>query len=101
MGFPKIKFVNWPPSLVIKNYNCAAILKSGKRKNSACGKPCYEKYCPMHIKILNKAKINIIKCEALLKSGKRKGQKCGCNLNNKKNKDNKRCGKHLKIIKDI
>ena len=101
-GFPKIKFVNWPPSLVIKNHNCAALLKSGKRKGNACGKPCYEKYCPMHIKYIDaKVKLNIIKCEAILKSGKRKGEKCGCNLNNQKNKDNKRCGKHLKIKKDI
>ena len=101
IGFPKIKFVNWPPSLVIKNHHCSVLLKSGKRKGLACGKPCYEKHCPLHIKILNKTKINIEKCEAILKSGTRKGKKCGCKLNSKKNKDNKRCGKHLKIIKDI
>ena len=108
IGFPKIKFVNWPPSLVLKNHNCSVLLKSGKRKGLACGKSCYEKYCPLHIKILHnqanasfKTKINTDICEAILKSGKRKGQKCGCNLNSKKNRDNKRCGKHLKLIKDI
>ena len=56
----------------------------------------------MHIKYIDaKVKLNIIKCEAILNSGKRKGEKCGCNLNNQKNKDNKRCGKHLKLTKDI
>ena len=103
IGFPKIKYVNWPPSLVIRNHNCSVLLKSGKRKGIACGKSCYEKFCPMHIKILNKynKSFTTIKCEAILKSGKRKGEKCNCNLNSKKNKDNKRCGKHLKLIKDI
>ena len=102
-GFPKIRYVNWPPSLVMKSNLCCAILKSGKRKGEMCGKPCYEKYCGSHLHYLNQDEKSIVKanyptCEAIIKSGKRKGEMCGCKLK-PQFIQNKRCGKHLKIKK--
>jgi len=103
IGYPKIRFVNWPPSMITKNYTCSAILKSGKRKGQQCGKSSYDKYCSIHKKYqtFSEKSKNVMTCQALLKSGKKKGQKCGCQLKSDKNKEKKRCGKHLKINKDI
>jgi hypothetical protein len=98
IGYPKIRYVNWPASMVIKNLACESILKSGKRKGQACGKACYEKWCPLHKKLSMKISY---KCESILKSGKRKGEKCGCKLSKDVNIQNKKCGKHLKIKKSI
>ena len=95
----KCWYVNWPPSLVLKTFNCPAILKYGKRKGQACDKLCCEKYCSRH----NKLRIKNSKCKAdslcmvILKSGKRKGETCKCKG---KIYDSKhllwRCGKHIK-----
>ena len=102
-GFPKLRYVNWPPSLVMKSNLCAAILKSGKRKGEKCGKPCYEKFCGSHLHYMSKDNNSVVKakysiCEAIIKSGKRKGEMCGCKLK-PQFIQNKRCGKHLKIKK--
>ena len=102
-GFPKIRYVNWPPALTIKANMCSAILKSGKRKGDKCGKACYEKFCGSHLYYMNQDNkktevVNYPICEAIIKSGKRKGDKCGCKLK-PQFIQNKRCGKHLKINK--
>ena len=102
-GFPKIRYVNWPPTLTMKANICSAILKSGKRKGEKCGKACYEKFCGSHLYYMNQdtkppIQANLPVCEAILQSGKRKGEMCGCKLK-PQFFQNKRCGKHLKIKK--
>ena len=102
-GFPKIRYVNWPPTLTMKANICSAILKSGKRKGEKCGKACYEKFCGSHLYYMNQytkppIQTNLHVCEALLQSGKLKGEMCGCKLK-PQFFQNKRCGKHLKIKK--
>tara|TARA_Y100000996_G_scaffold324286_1_gene260289 strand:- start:3366 stop:3974 length:609 start_codon:yes stop_codon:yes gene_type:complete len=99
-NYPKIRYVNWPPILIMKSNKCCAILKSGKRKGEMCGKPCYEKYCGSHMHYLKQKQTSSQKnypvCQAIIKSGKRKGEICGCKLKSKYIQ-NKRCGKHLNI----
>ena len=95
----KCWYVNWPPSLVLKAFNCPTILKYGKRRGQACGKLCSEQYCSRHNK--PPTKTSNIKapslCMVILKSGKRKGQACKCKG---KTYDSEhllwRCGKHIK-----
>ena len=105
-GFPKIKYVNWPPSLIMKTNKCMAVLKSGKRKGEICGKVCCEKYCGRHMykaKSENSANtteskhVNSNFCVAIIKNGKRKGEICGCKLKSKYIQ-NKRCGKHFRSV---
>ncbi len=50
--YPKVKFVNWPPSLMMLPDKCSYIFISGKRKGQVCGKKCNGKYCLSHEKIM-------------------------------------------------
>ena len=86
----KIYGVNWPSKYAFKTSRCKAILKSGKRKHSECGKKCFGEFCKMHLKVNNTDKE---RCTAILKSGKRKGLQC--NFYVKKKNALKLCGKHL------
>lgn len=102
-GFPKIRYVNWPPTLTMKANLCSAILKSGKRKGEECGKACCEKFCGSHLYYMDQINKPVVEsnysiCKAIIKSGKRKGEMCGCKLK-PQFIQNKRCGKHLKIKK--
>ena len=53
-NYPKVKYVNWPPSLMMLPDNCSYIFSSGKRKGLACGKKCNGKYCTSHNRIIEK-----------------------------------------------
>lgn len=90
----KVVGVNWPPSISMLANLCSAILKSGKRSGSSCGRACFAKYCAIHKRytLINKPATPI--CSQTLKSGKRKGMQC-----KNKAKKNGFCGIHLpKII---
>ena len=102
LGYPQIKFVNWPPIKAFKGYSCSCLLKSGKRKGLPCGKKSIEKYCPRHLKTkqlevkknlkitkkqdvnkVNKiitSNVDVTGCQGILKTGKRKGEKCGAQI---------------------
>lgn len=90
----KVTGVNWPPSISMLANICSAILKSGKRAGSSCGRSCFAKYCATHKKYTLFNKPAIPTCSQTLKSGKRKGLQC----KNKRKKDGF-CGIHIpKII---
>ena len=67
-----------------------AILKSGKRAGSSCGRPCFDKYCSIHKKYTLTNEPPAAKCSQILKSGKRKGQQC-----KNKAKTHGFCGIHI------
>lgn len=50
----KIKYVNWPENLAYKPFKCGYIFLSGKKKNETCSKPCANKYCLQHKRIMDK-----------------------------------------------
>jgi len=52
----KVKYVNWPPSLMMLPDQCVYEFSSGKRKGQACGKKCSGKYCSSHQRIMKKRK---------------------------------------------
>jgi len=81
--------VNWPPKYAFQPHNCVAILKSGKRKGSACNHPCFEQLCKKHKKYNNNAIMSHDLCTAILKSGVNKGKRCSY-----KSKKDGRCGLH-------
>ena len=88
----KMLGVNWPPSKIMKNERCKAVLKSGKRRNQRCNKPSCYKYCKIHnTKTTSLAKTAYNICMAIIKSGKRKGELCKCKR--KSNRDF--CGRHI------
>lgn len=51
-GYPKVRYVNWPPSLMMLPDTCNYIFASGKRKGQVCNKKCSGKYCLSHEKIM-------------------------------------------------
>ena len=53
-GFLKVKYVNWPPSLMMLPDECSYIFGSGKRKGLVCSKKCSGKYCLSHENIMLK-----------------------------------------------
>ena len=53
-GYSKVKYVNWPPSLMMLPDECIYTFASGKRKGQSCGKKCSGKYCLSHEKIMLK-----------------------------------------------
>jgi len=53
-NYDKIKYVNWPTSLMMLPDNCIYTFASGKRKGEFCGKKCMGKYCSSHGKIIQK-----------------------------------------------
>ena len=57
-GYKKIKYVNWPPEMSMKNYTnkCRYVFLSGKKKGNECGCGCFETFCPRHKKIVEKRK---------------------------------------------
>lgn len=57
-GFDKIKYVNWPPEMSMKNYTnkCRYVFLSGKKKGNECGSGCFETFCLRHKKIVDKRK---------------------------------------------
>lgn len=55
-GYDKVKYVNWPVSLMMLPDNCIYTFASGKRKGEFCGKKCMGKYCSSHGKIILKRK---------------------------------------------
>ena len=58
-NFPKLNFVNWPPSLSYIKKKCIYIFKSGIKKGLTCDKFCCwtGKYCKNHQKIMDKRKL--------------------------------------------
>ena len=99
MNLPKIHGVNFPERMIYKPNKCCYIFKSGKKKNTCCNKPCYDKkYCNAHKIIMENRKAkkekkihntiiksNIVKlsnknkgsCCHVMQSGNRKGEWCG------------------------
>ena len=53
-GYSKVRYVNWPPSLMMLPDKCCYIFASGKRKGLACSKKCNGKYCLSHTRIMEK-----------------------------------------------
>ena len=53
-NYPKVRYVNWPPSLMMLPDECIYTFSSGKRKGLACGKKCNGKYCTSHQRIMIK-----------------------------------------------
>ena len=53
-NYQKIKYVNWPEKLAIKQYKCKYIFLSGKRKGCICAKDSSREYCIQHFKIIEK-----------------------------------------------
>ena len=53
-NFPKIRYVNWPPSLMMLPNKCIYTFSSGKRKGMSCLKKCNGKYCLSHTRIMER-----------------------------------------------
>ena len=53
-NYPKVKYVNWPPSLMMLPNNCIYEFSSGKRKGMSCQKKCNGKYCLSHTRIMER-----------------------------------------------
>jgi hypothetical protein len=51
-SYPKVKYVNWPPSFMMLPDECTYIFASGKRKGQPCSKKCSGKYCISHNAII-------------------------------------------------
>jgi len=99
-NYAQLNGINWPLKKTYKAFTCPCILKSGKWKGDPCGKRSIKKYCPRHLKMMQKAKDKLALipkvappspstthvapsvpvttgCLGILKSGKRKGCRCG------------------------
>tara|TARA_X000000368_G_scaffold404912_1_gene381485 strand:+ start:603 stop:1565 length:963 start_codon:yes stop_codon:yes gene_type:complete len=59
-GYSKIDYVNWPEKYAYKPYKCGYIFLSGKKKGHSCNRPCSEKHCKQHIRIIQKRKLKQI-----------------------------------------
>ena len=68
--------INWPQKWGLYSKKCISVLKSGKRKNKPCNKPCWKEHCRIHFKSVKKQSSKTY-CKAILKTGKRKGEACG------------------------
>ena len=79
-NYPKVRYVNWPPSLMMLPDKCIYTFSSGKRKGLACGKKCNGKYCISHEKIMIK------RAEKQLEKEKKKLEKQKKKLENQKKK---------------
>jgi hypothetical protein len=84
-NYENIKGVNWPKKYQYKANICEYIFLSGKRKNIACGKKCFDKYCDGHFKIIKsrenkkeKKQTGTPSCQYVYKRGKNKGNQCKC-----------------------
>ena len=74
-GYSKVKYVNWPPSLMMLPDECSYTFSSGKRKGQSCGKKCSGKYCLSHEKImLKREKKKLEKEKAKLEKAKAKAK---------------------------
>lgn len=76
----KLLFVNSPAKYSYYPKKCSYIWKSGKRKNTHCGKPCLNEFCNQHSKYAKESSNQKICCNAILKTGKNKGKKCSLNV---------------------
>lgn len=74
-GYSKVKYVNWPPSLMMLPDECSYIFASGKRKGHVCTKKCNGKYCLSHENImLRRQKKQLEKEKAKLEKAKAKAK---------------------------
>lgn len=98
-SYPQLKTigVNLPEHLVFKANKCVSVIKSGKRKGETCNKACVRKTCNMHRN--TNALCKPILCNAIIKTGKRKGLMCGARCIKKFNKVEKKCSRHIKVLK--
>ena len=86
-NYPKVRYVNWPPSLMMLPDNCSYIFSSGKRKNQECSKKCSGKYCLAHTRIMERReKKKLEKEKKKLEKQKKKLEKEKKKLEKKKNK---------------
>ena len=76
-GYSKVKYVNWPPSLMMLPDECSYLFASGKRKGQSCSKKCNGKYCLSHEKIMLKRE------KKKLEKEKKKSQKIKAKMNKK------------------
>lgn len=76
-GYSKVKYVNWPPSLMMLPDECSYLFASGKRKGKSCSKKCNGKYCLSHEKIMFKRE------KKKLEKEKKKSQKIKAEMNKK------------------
>lgn len=76
-GYCKVKYVNWPPSLMMFPDECSYIFSSGKRKGAICSKKCSGKYCLSHTKIMERRE------KKRLEKEKKKSHKIKAKMNKK------------------
>lgn len=76
-GYSKVKYVNWPPFLMMLPDECSYLFASGKRKGQSCSKKCNGKYCLSHEKIMLKRE------KKKLEKEKKKSQKIKAKMNKK------------------
>lgn len=75
-GYLKVKYVNWPPTLMMLPDECGYVFASGKRKGQTCTKKCNGKYCLSHENImLKREKKQLEKEKAKLEKAKAKAKK--------------------------
>lgn len=75
-GYLKVKYVNWPPALMMLPDTCSYIFASGKRKGQTCNKKCNGKYCVSHETImLRREKKQLEKEKKKLEKQKKKNKK--------------------------
>jgi hypothetical protein len=74
-----------------KANQCRAIIKSGDKKGSVCGKALKNGVCPLHKEVREPEPETL--CDVVLKSGEKKGQTCG----KKCATGETRCATHAKL----
>ena len=86
-NYPKVKYVNWPPYLMMLPDECSYLFASGKRKGQSCGKKCSGKYCLSHTRIIERReKKRLEKEKKKLEKEKKKLEKEKKKLEKEKNK---------------
>ena len=85
----KIGLANFPELMkfYLNDKKYSYVFKSGKRKNTVCGKDCLKDYCNLHEKCKSNQKD--CGCTYVFKKGISKGERC-----NKKISENELCKKH-------
>lgn len=94
-NFKKMRGINSPDQYCMFQNNCHYVFRNGKRKGETCNKSCFDEYCKIHLKMIEKQKNKVVinQCKGIIKSGKNKGTVCG------KACENDYCKKHSKNYK--
>ena len=91
--YQKVRYVNWPPSLMMLPDICSYTFSSGKRKGQTCNKKCNGKYCISHTRIMEKReKKKLEKEQKKLEKQKAKLEEQKLKLEKKQKKKNSSIG---------